>query len=332
MDSSNPVQSALRRSLIRAMAWRSHFTETETESSADFEAWLAADPIHAQAWRQVQEPWEVLDEQANSPEMIALRRTALGNARAISHKRSRKAYFSEQRLKFLKVAGVAVVLAGAVSVWMATRPDVYRTAMGEHRTVNLSDGSTVILDASSEVRVGYSRRARDLSLIRGQARFVVASDVERPFSVRAAEQKVVAIGTAFNIDRLKRQLVITLLEGNVVVVDQSTHVQRELRPGEQLVAAAGAEPLVSAGSVERATAWESGLVMAENEPLGQVAERISRYSDRAVEVVDAKAAALKVNGVFKAGDVDRFVMTVMEHFPLASEPGRQGAVKLRSLK
>src|SRR3546814_3966246 len=79
--------------------------------------------------------------------------------------------------------------------------DLYRTVLGERRVVTLADGSTVSLDAASEVRVAYSERARELALVRGQARFDVAHDPRRPFAVQARDQRVVATGTAFNVDR-----------------------------------------------------------------------------------------------------------------------------------
>src|SRR3546814_1264895 len=83
--------------------------------------------------------------------------------------------------------------------------DLYRTVLGERRVVTLADGSTVSLDAASEVRVAYSERARELALVRGQARFDVAHDPRRPFAVQARDQRVVATGTAFNVDLLDRK-------------------------------------------------------------------------------------------------------------------------------
>src|SRR3546814_3917007 len=100
--------------------------------------------------------------------------------------------------------------------------DLYRTVLGERRVVTLADGSTVSLDAASEVRVAYSERARELALVRGQARFDVAHDPRRPFAVQARDQRVVATGTAFNVDLFGPQVLITLIEGHVQVLEATS--------------------------------------------------------------------------------------------------------------
>src|SRR6185437_8522028 len=67
----------------------------------------------------------------------------------------------------------------------------------------------------------YTADARSLTLDRGQARFDVAHDVARPFSVTADGHKVVATGTAFDVDLLGPKLLVTLLKGHVVVLPRS---------------------------------------------------------------------------------------------------------------
>src|SRR6185312_4234054 len=114
-----------------------------------------------------------------------------------------------------------VVAAGAILFWQWYRADAFQTGFGERRVVTLSDGSQITLDSRSEVTVRYTAAARTLTLVRGQARFDVAHDVGRPFTVTALGHKVVATGTAFDVDLLGPKLLVTLLNGHVVVVPQS---------------------------------------------------------------------------------------------------------------
>src|SRR3546814_11650488 len=93
--------------------------------------------------------------------------------------------------------------------------DLYRTVLGERRVVTLADGSTVSLDAASEVRVAYSERARELALVRGQARFDVATDPHRPSAVQAHDQRVVVTGTALHINLFGPQFLSTPSEGDL---------------------------------------------------------------------------------------------------------------------
>lgn len=201
--------------------------------------------------------------------------------------------------------------------------------------VPLPDGSKVSLDSGSKVRIRYTKDARKLELVAGQARFDVAKDVRRPFSVTARDQTVVATGTAFNIDLLGPKVFVTLIEGHVFVVRESKR-QSELQPapialeaGEQLVSAPAGRPQVRAISIERATSWETGQLTFADEPLGAVAERISRYAEDPISVAP-DAAALRVSGVFRAGDTAAFVDMVTSYLPVAADTASDGEITLRA--
>ena len=363
------------RRMVQAAAWRTHLTETEAESTEAFEAWLAADPINQAAWRQIQEPWDLFGEQANSPELIELRRAALGNAQKAGRNRWLRTIIRGYPLRAAIAVSFALVMVGVIVVWSLNRPDDYRTAVGERRVVTLSDDSKVSLDSHSEVLVSYSDKARELTLLHGQARFDVAHNVERPFSVRAGGQKVIAVGTAFNVDLLGPKVLVTLIEGRVAVVPEYASVidphpnpspsqgegatsslrlrlpstsdgeghgvknaKREagetkgeifLSPGEQLIASAQSMPTVSPVNIERATAWQAGQLVFDNEPLAQVVERVNRYSQRTVEIADPATAALKISGVFNTGDVEAFVKTITHYLPVQAETGSAGTIELK---
>jgi len=331
-------QDAMRR-LAEAAAWRVRLTEEDVETSEAFEDWMA-DPANVAAWDRVQAPWRQVGEKATSPELMALRAGALARAQ----KRGR-------RWMGGMGSGIAAGLAAMILVtggyggwrWHETRPQDYRTVLGERRVIPLPDGSRVSLDSGSEVRIRYTKDARKLELLAGQARFDVAHDVQRPFSVTAGNQTVVATGTAFNVDLLGSKVLVTLIEGHVVVLQEPARKRLvpvralpapaapavELTAGEQLIAAPAAAPQVQQASLERATAWESGQLAFKDEPLGSVAERVSRYAARPV-VVAPDAAGLRVSGVFKAGDIASFVDIVTSYLPVRAVKGADGEITLKS--
>src|SRR5205807_8972578 len=104
--------------------------------------------------------------------------------------------------------------------WQTQRSEHHRTRAGEHRVVTHADGSQVAMNTQSEVKLRYSAHARELTLTKGQARFDVFHDVERTFSVAADGHKVTATGTAVHVDLLGSSLLVTLIEGHVVVLPQ----------------------------------------------------------------------------------------------------------------
>ena len=323
--------------LAEAAAWRLRLSEMDDQSLPEFEAWVAA-PGNEALWKRVEHIWGYLGEYAHDPEMLAARASALSHARRAS---AIKALPLRGR-RMLKAAAAILVL-GAVgwggAQWLG-RPDDYQTVRGERRVVTLADGSKLALDAESEVKVRYTRNSRELQLIRGQARFDVAHDVERPFSVQVSQQKVVATGTAFNIDMAGQKVLVTMIEGRVVVLQKPPPAAKaaaqkwpaalELRAGQQLAASSTAPPVIRQADIGEVTAWTSGQIMFDNEELTSVVQRVNRYSNRHVLIKDSKVAGLRISGVLNSGDVDRFVGIVTHYLPVRAVTIGSGDIVLES--
>lgn len=330
--------------LERAAAWRVWLTESGGARLPELADWLAEDPANLLAWKAVQTPWQLLGEHAACPDMITRRRAALAAAPRSSHAGAGRGW----RRRPLALAALILVSAGAaIFFWQTHRFDIYRTGSGERRVVTLADGSQITLDARSEVAVRYTVHSRQLELERGQARFDVAHDVERPFTVAVDGHKVVATGTAFDVDLLGPDLRVTLIKGHVVVLPQdaptrpyqvaSTRAASAapadwsrivLDPGEQLLMAAGRAPRVDHVNLQRVTAWEHGQLAFKNDPLSAVVARMNRYGSSPIVIGDAQAAHLRISGVFHEGDSAGFVSTVTTYLPVRARPGRGGSIVL----
>lgn len=330
----------MMRRLACAAVWRVRLTEEGLESSAAFEAWLAEDPANEAAWRQLSAPWDLLGEQAASPEVVTARRQALARASAVSTAaapgRARRAYVWSGI-----AAGVVAVVVGAL--WLFAQPSEYRTGLGERRVVTLDDGSKVSLDSQTVVQVRYSADARHLKLTQGQARFDVFHNARRPFSVDAGDRTVIATGTSFNIDLRQSAVVVTLIEGRVLVTPRAPAVslpaarQQEatavpLEAGQTLTTSIDepAPPRIENVSLDTVTSWESGRLIFDDEPLDAVVERVGRYSNQAILIGDERAAKLKISGVFNAGDVTTFVDTVSRYLPVHATSRPDGTIVLAS--
>ncbi|MFL6602199.1 MAG: FecR family protein [Steroidobacteraceae bacterium] len=324
--------------LTEAAAWRVRLAQNELEDDPQFAAWIAADPRNAAAWDQVQDSWKVFGEHATSPEIIELRCRALAHA----HEAGRGRWVRSKRFAMAhRLAIAACILAvaiGASFLW-SQQADVYSTRAGERRVVTLADGSQVALDSKSEVKVRYSADARELTLTRGQARFDVAHDIERPFSVTARSHKVIATGTSFNVDLFGPSLLVTLIEGHVVVSSsapmfrQPTNIDVQIEhialdAGEQVVFTPKAPPSVAHVNLGQATAWENGEVVFENDPLPIVVARINRYARHGVVIADAQTSELRISGVFHTGDIDGFVSTIAAYLPVRADKTADGTTRL----
>ena len=93
----------------------------------------------------------------------------------------------------------------------------------------------------------------------------------------------------------------------------------------------GALTLIPNVNLDRTTAWQSGKLFFNNEPLADAVVRINRYARQAI-VVDPSAAQFRISGVFNAGDADAFVEAVTSYLPVHIEGSSEREVKLSSTK
>lgn len=319
-----------------AAYWAVRLAEAPPASAeqARFEAWLNADPLNIARMEDIVRSWEAVEAHAAAEPIMELRQAALASARASATAHERAWHGIGWRAA-LAAASLLIAVMGA-GVWLILQPTEYRTGIGERRLVTLADGSTLSLDAGSAVDVLYSRGQRELTVEQGRAKFVVAKDPLRPFTVRAGSKLVVATGTAFSVERLRDSVHVVLYEGHVALLDATTPryrpiglrgaadkgpVGRLLAPDQQVTLPAGDAPadatdvaVVTPADPVRSLAWESGQLIFNDEPLPRVVERINRYADRPLRLGDDSARALRVSGVFRAGDTGALVQGLQAAF------------------
>jgi transmembrane sensor len=306
----------------------------------EFAAWLAADPRNGQVLEEVIAAWRAVDYYAASAEIVALREAALAEARrALDHRRRGT---RTHRLGWAIAAALILALAGA-ALWRWLMPQVFATGLGERRVVALSDSSKISLDAATIVRVAYSRHQRQLWLEQGRAKFDVAKDPLRPFSVSAGDKVVVATGTSFSVERIDHEVRVVLYEGHVAVLETSggSDVPHPLEVGPQKLSAAhilasGSELILPIDSVsairlepisiepidpERSLSWETGLLVFQDEPLEVAVARMNRYAQKPLIISDPSVAHLRISGVFRAGDTDALVEGLTAAFGVRARQG-----------
>lgn len=337
-----PTDPATAAMFERAMIWRQRMDDAgwSADDEADFEVWLQADVRHRHVFEVSGEVWSYFDDHVTSPELIGARRALLGRVQRQATVRwsGAPALFRLPHMRLAAGLVAAAVLGIGAGVWpLATQGEVYQSGVGERRVIVLHDGSKLSLDALSRVTVRYTKDARRLTLKRGQARFDVAHDPSRPFSVTARDQTVVATGTAFNIDIIKPEVRVTLIEGRVLISPKAPLIAAlasptapkpvELRAGQVLVTPSdAARPTIQAADIDQATAWQDGKLDFDGIPLAEAVERVNRYTDRKIRVADAKAGAALVYGTFDTGDVDAFIGAVNGFLPVRAVWGPDGVV------
>jgi transmembrane sensor len=289
------------------------------EARLRFMQWLRRSPEHIQAYLEVSGAWSELP--SSDPEgkidlasMIARARNesdvtplspvnpGLPPPKPAAELRA----FRALRRRPVLAAAVLVLLASltALFVWIdGDKVRSYSTGIGEQRTIQLMDGSTVELNARSKVEVRLSDRRRDVALIEGQALFRVAKDKQRPFVVRAGEAQVRAVGTEFDVYRKQSETVVTVVEGRVETYPGSDGAAAiVISAGEQLTVLPHSVTKPTRADTVAATAWVQKRLIFEETPLSEVADEFNRYNRRPLTIDDAELKRLKISGVYSSID------------------------------
>lgn len=322
--------------LEEAAQWcvRLSSAELSRVEHAALQTWLSAAPIHQELLDDAIRAWGAVEEQAAQPDLLEMRSEALADVRhARSALRARRSTISRAAWA---VAASAVLAVAAVFGVHQYGGQTYRTANGERRMITLADGSMVSMDAESVLTVRYTDGSRRLDLKGGRAKFSVAHDALRPFSVKTGPMIVVATGTQFSVERLTHDVRVVLYEGRVAIYESgmsSGGVPTPLKaggsseavvltPGQEMIAGgAGVAPRVIADDPEKSLAWESGQLVFSNETLAVAVERVNRYSKTKLRIGDVAANNVRVSGVFATGNTQAFVDGVTHLFPVSAKSG-----------
>jgi transmembrane sensor len=310
---------------------------------ARFAEWRDADPRHRAAFERLQTLCLALRQNRSRADVRALRDAALS------------AQERPSRRPVVLVAAMLAMVAVGMTLWAnfsgGTRGEsvaglaevgVYETATGQRSTSTLQDGSVVDLNARTRIKVSFTDQARTVELIYGQAMFHIAHNAQRPFTVRAGDREITAIGTQFDVRLDAESVSVTLIEGKVQVLEDTptaSGVRRSgtpqsgdrrgsgmplyLTPGQQYVARlsdaeAPTDELVRTVDVSKVTGWHEGHVFLDDLSLTDAVAEMNRHSPVQITVSDPRLARLRVNGMFRAGEQEAFVSALEQYFPIAA--------------
>ncbi len=313
------------------------------EDRLEFEGWLAASEGNRRAYEQTGGTWQDFEQATDEAELRALRVAALAASPA-PKVWTRAAAIAASVL--VGVIGVATLTWRLSTDGSITEPDApratagrYVTAHNQRSTVALPDGTLVSMNLDTVFRADFTADQRLIRLLKGQAFFEVAKDLQRPFVVAAADRHIRALGTKFDVRLDSNRVEVVLLEGRVSV-DRSapslldTLARRsgrvELEPNQRLVAARGEAASITSTNAMQATSWREGWIVFEDETLEHAIAELNRYSDRPIVAAEEAVRRMRLSGVFRIGQPDRFGAIIQELLPLTAQRGERGETVLVS--
>lgn len=365
-----------------ASRWIVKFEGDEEPTEKDilaFNAWLKQSPVHKQVLLEIAHNWNQMDILAGL--MIPLgqsvkperRKFELWSLTPLLVVASMIRWLTKSLHVFSRpwvaMPALALVVTMGLSYGILNNsldaPDnFYVTAVGQHSTHTLEDGSVLWLNSNSRVEVLYTQNKRLINLIEGEAHFKVEPDPARPFEVYAGNRMVKAVGTAFSVYRLKDKIEVMVTEGKVdlAVVEstlvispgdgsQATTINLEIQASNeasrtQVLASleAGqsiAIPVTSAqldtpvmdhgpGELARKLSWLEGKLVFAGESLEEVVAEVSRHTPIVIEVTDPKLKKLRIGGQFQAGETDALFDVLESGFGIKINRLSEGHVQLNA--
>lgn len=327
-----------------ATLWFARMRSPDAEQfRPEFEQWLARGALHRRYYNRAAEYW-VDSGSALLPGGI--QRAA----------RARKdGHVEPHRKRSLALIALSVVVAGATILWVADPRDGrspggpsmattrapsaisrFATAAGEHRRVQLADGSVVTLAGGTILEVQFGAAMRRLELDRGRARFEVAHQA-RPFTVFAGGGSVTAHGTIFDVGvSADHRVSVRLIRGSIDVrfpkPDRATvePPARRLQPGETISFEAAVARAQDRPPPADATAGAAAQARDYRDVrLSEIVGEANRTAAVPIRFADASIAQKQISGRFRINDTMVLAERLAALFDLAIDRSNAAEIVLR---
>ncbi|SDS04840.1 FecR family protein [Pseudomonas prosekii] len=287
------------RQIMRAAARWLALVESGSASDqdrAELQRWRDSHSTHEQAWQKAQMLRQRFADLPSALAMASLDRP------------------QPSRRTVIKRAVGAVALVPAA--WLISRQlplDVWsadlRTATGEGKKVQLTDGSSLQLNTASAVDIDLSKRL--LKLVEGEIALNVPGT--KPLTIQTHFGQIVVSQSEVCVRQGASGCKVSVRKGAVQLQPLRGPVF-SLRGGQQVsLRAAGA------GNVEPfdvlAPGWRDGVLMAQNQPLGDFLRELSSYRPGVLRW-EPELESLRVTGSFRLDDTDRILALLAASLPI----------------
>lgn len=218
------------------------------------------------------------------------------------------------RLKpLLRIAAVFLLMVGATTIaytiYQRSQTITYATNYGETKTIALPDGSSVMLNANSELsfKKGWENNAiRDVQL-KGEAYFTVQHlKNNQPFVVHIADDiSIRVLGTEFNVSNRHNDVKVLLNKGRIQLEQTQAGATNTLvmKPGDLVEETTNnkfKKQSLQTAQNNDVLAWKEQKVAFENADVDQLKAWLKDTHDITLIVNDKSLQNIRFNGEFPA--------------------------------
>ncbi|MBH3408177.1 FecR domain-containing protein [Pseudomonas glycinae] len=271
----------------QALDWLIVLGSPDEEQTRKFHAWLAADPLNAEAFAKAQAIWD-------GPQIAQCAQNLVAKPKKVT-------VLTRLRPHWKPLATAAVLLLGLFSfsnLPMRLQAD-HLTVVGERQRLQLEDGSKVLLNTNSAFSSTINEQQRVARLYQGEAFFEIPASRSQPLEIDAGPVKASVRDTAFAVRYLDGVAQVRVQRGDVDLRATRDDARVRLSAGESI--RIGPNGFDHPAKVDAATdlAWVQGRLIFENCPLKQVLAELRRYYPGFIINTNEQLADVAVTGNYR---------------------------------
>lgn len=295
------TKSHTKRVQDEAINWLARLNSSQLSEADEqaFTQWLEASALHQAAYIKAEELWE--------------RGAVVAKLR--EPKRAKAVRFAPWQGWAAACSCLFAVAFILLQQFNGTHEYLYQTALGEQKELDLEDGSHLILNTNSQLRVSFNRHGRSVDLTQGEVFFDVKKD-GRPFEIHTAQGTVKVLGTRFSVYQTLTDTLVTVVEGRVGLGEKST-AQDDFKPSVVLQAnqrlslqAAKSGQAAEAVNANAALAWRKKQLVFKGQNLNQVIAELGRYFPETITLAEPDLSNKEITAVIQISDIKTTLNTL----------------------
>lgn len=203
----------------------------------------------------------------------------------------------------------------------AGAPFVVKANKGDKATIELPDGTNVVLNSASQLSYlnSFGEKVRRVQL-NGEAYFKVAHDAKHAFIVQVGDLEVKVLGTSFNVSAYEdaKDVTVVLLEGKVgIYAQEMSHI---MKPGDKIEYNKTTHKITTAQvHPDDYIEWTKGNIYFEKESLENIMKTLSRIYDVEIRFDSSKLPKEYFTGTIPGGGIQNALNILMLTSPFYYE-------------
>ncbi len=184
---------------------------------------------------------------------------------------------------------------------------VYSTKDGERATVELPDGSTVVLNVGSRLEIPSTYLTSNRSVrLTGEALFTIVPNPSHAFSVITARTTTKVLGTTFKVREYPMDTVST-----VAVQEGKVMVGKTVLAATQMATARSNNDLVVHSIEKNVFGFADGLLVIDDVPLKAAILDLNRWYNADIRIGDPILNDRRIVGSYESGSITDLI-SIME--------------------